>query len=509
MKLKLILFFFLSILAFSNFSYGQCSAEATTETFSYTGAIEQFTVPAGIFSITMTVTGADGGGDGTNAGGSGGTAIATYAVTPGEVLEVVVGEVGTSSTTTTIGAGGGGGSGVRRAASSSILLIGGGAGGAGNGIGGGGGLVHPSSGTNPLRGSFFTTTGINSFGGPGEVIVGGNAGGFGSGGGRAGNDIGAGSGGGGIAGPLGSIGALAGGGGGGSYISPAANSPSFNDGGHGAGTGSNGSVTFCLSSDELPPVQCNCGTMVVTSTESLWDSQGGRTAFTRAVDEALAGDTYTATNFNSASASNIFSSANCFVVLEGSDLGFTEFSDFITANKTLMQNWVNNGGVLFMNAAPNNTVTDLNVGFGGIKIVVNNFSPVVTGNATHPVFTDFAQPTDINMTGNHYGHSIVCPAGMTITSIITDGTSDILIETGYGDGLVMVGGMTTPNFHGPQPEAQNARQNMYSHGKEEACSRIDVSPPIPTMSQWGLMIFGLLTMNLGLVFLRRKEDILA
>jgi len=32
---------------------------------------------------------------------------------------------------------------------------------------------------------------------------------------------------------------------------------------------------------------------------------------------------------------------------------------------------------------------------------------------------------------------------------------------------------------------------------------------IPTMSQWGLIIFGLLTMNLGVVFLRRKEKLLA
>jgi len=30
--------------------------------------------------------------------------------------------------------------------------------------------------------------------------------------------------------------------------------------------------------------------------------------------------------------------------------------------------------------------------------------------------------------------------------------------------------------------------------------------PIPTMSEWGLMIFALLTMNLGLIILRRKEE---
>ena len=44
--------------------------------------------------------------------------------------------------------------------------------------------------------------------------------------------------------------------------------------------------------------------------------------------------------------------------------------------------------------------------------------------------------------------------------------------------------------------------------------RVGYSPiadeaPIPTMSEWGLMIFGLLVVNLSVFFLRRKESILA
>jgi len=36
-----------------------------------------------------------------------------------------------------------------------------------------------------------------------------------------------------------------------------------------------------------------------------------------------------------------------------------------------------------------------------------------------------------------------------------------------------------------------------------------VSTPVPTMSQWGLMIFGLLVMNMSVFFLRRKKEILS
>lgn len=43
-----------------------------------------------------------------------------------------------------------------------------------------------------------------------------------------------------------------------------------------------------------------------------------------------------------------------------------------------------------------------------------------------------------------------------------------------------------------------------------ACTPVPVVPvaPIPTMSQWGLMIFGLLVLNLGVFFMFKKDDIL-
>ncbi|HTE63500.1 MAG TPA: hypothetical protein VK631_24300, partial [Solirubrobacteraceae bacterium] len=73
-----------------------------TVTCSYTGAAQQWTVPAGVTSATFDVFGAQGGGYVTFGvlGGLGGRAVASLNVTPGEVLEVYVG--GTS------GFGGGG-----------------------------------------------------------------------------------------------------------------------------------------------------------------------------------------------------------------------------------------------------------------------------------------------------------------------------------------------------------------------------------------------------------------
>ena len=57
-------------------------------TFSYTGAMQTYTVPAGVTSIQIEAFGAQGGGV---FGGNGGQAIAEVPVTPGATLEVYVG----------------------------------------------------------------------------------------------------------------------------------------------------------------------------------------------------------------------------------------------------------------------------------------------------------------------------------------------------------------------------------------------------------------------------------
>ena len=71
-----------------------------TKTFSYTGATDTFTVPAGISALTITVVGAEGGNGGADntpapaAGGYRGVVTGTLSVNPGDVLGVAVGSHG-------------------------------------------------------------------------------------------------------------------------------------------------------------------------------------------------------------------------------------------------------------------------------------------------------------------------------------------------------------------------------------------------------------------------------
>ena len=77
----------------------QTSVNSTTS-LSYTGAVQNYTVPSGISSITVSGYGAAGGSskktNGTvMSGGKGGFLKATVNVTAGETLKVYVGGVGT------------------------------------------------------------------------------------------------------------------------------------------------------------------------------------------------------------------------------------------------------------------------------------------------------------------------------------------------------------------------------------------------------------------------------
>ena len=122
--------------------------------FNFTGAMQTFTVPAGMGSVQLNVYGAQGasGAAGGNsaqggAGGLGGFATGTLAVTPGQVLNIFVGGQGATPTGgfngggnggTQNAGGGGGASDVRVGGTGDVdrIIVAGGGGGGGRGGGG-------------------------------------------------------------------------------------------------------------------------------------------------------------------------------------------------------------------------------------------------------------------------------------------------------------------------------------------------------------------------------------
>jgi hypothetical protein len=198
-----------------------------------TAGIMSWTVPADA-TYRITAAGAQGASSPAKAGGTGAVMTANFTLTKGEVLDLVVGQVGTFvSSTNSIdggaqyaGGGGGGGSGVRRAGTV-ILAAGGGGGQSPSFNGGGGGPGAGSTGNSGTGGGGGAGGagggGLTGGGGFPTSIGWGGAQGNGGGGGFAGNGgggsggFGATSGGFGVGGGGGGSHCYAGGGGGGGY----------------------------------------------------------------------------------------------------------------------------------------------------------------------------------------------------------------------------------------------------------------------------------------------------
>jgi hypothetical protein len=174
---------------------------------------------------------------------------------------------------------------------------------------------------------------------------------------------------------------------------------------------------------------------------------------------------WTQANF-SAVAATIFVPGTQFVFIDGSDANAIAMNTFMTANQTLIENWVNAGGRLFLNSAPNQG-GNMNWGFGGVTLDYNGgqaaVSAVVPG---HPIYLGPFVPITTNFTGNNFSHARIVGGG---TTSLLEGFGDVALSSKpWGTGLVMFGGMTTPFYHLPNLEAHNFRRNILSYASGAA-----------------------------------------
>jgi len=229
-----------------------------SQTFNYTGNFQNYTVPPGASVISVTVSGAKGGG---NSGGLGARYTATIAVTPGQVLRLYVGGAGAygaggfnggGATTGSYGneGSGGGASDIRVSpyGLANRVVVAGGGGGQGGWAGGAGG----AGGLNGVAGS----AGQGGAGQGGTATTGGSGGtGNGAGSGTAGS-LGQGG--------TGGNGAYGGGGGGGGYYGGGGGGGD-NDGCCADGGGAGGGSSFCASAGAVcsPGVQNGNGVIII------------------------------------------------------------------------------------------------------------------------------------------------------------------------------------------------------------------------------------------------------
>jgi PKD repeat protein len=119
----------------------------SSQTFTYTGGIQTFTIPTCIDTVTIEAYGAQGGNGSSKLGGKGAKMTGKFLVTGGQTLTIIVGQKGIDSPST---GSGGGGSGVHN--NGTLMIIAGGGGGADLQTPGGLGATTANCGLNGIGG---------------------------------------------------------------------------------------------------------------------------------------------------------------------------------------------------------------------------------------------------------------------------------------------------------------------------------------------------------------------
>ncbi len=211
-----------------------------------------------------------------------------------------------------------------------------------------------------------------------------------------------------------------------------------------------------IFNDDVPP-----NVYLRSTTGSPW----GQTANETAMGRVFGTTNWQDLRYETVNPAAVFSPVTRFVFMEGSDANALELQSFLSANLALIENWVAAGGRLFLNAAPNEG-SGMYFGFG-VNLIYSDATG--TGNAAsplHPIFQGPFTPVGLTWTGNSFGHATVTNiSGASLTVLITNTLTGriVLGQKPFGGGLVLFGGMTTDNFHSPQPQGSNLRANIISY----------------------------------------------
>jgi gliding motility-associated-like protein len=211
--------------------------------------------------------------------------------------------------------------------------------------------------------------------------------------------------------------------------------------------------------------------------KSIIGNPWGNTSNQDAMDVAFGPGLWTEENFESVDVASVFSASTGFVFIDGSDGQASELNTFLIANLPAIEDWVFAGGRLLLNSAPNEGGA-IDFGFDGSTMVYvgGGLSNDVVGvDPAHPAFLGPELPTSTAMSGTWYTHSEI--TGVGFTPILVDAFDASIVglcEKPWGAGHVMMGGMTTYNYHSPAPQAGNWRSNimvyLYNMGGVVECS---------------------------------------
>ncbi len=223
-----------------------------------------------------------------------------------------------------------------------------------------------------------------------------------------------------------------------------------------------------------PVITDNCGSIGLGNaalfTSTVEPNPWGLTGHRDAMDAVFGSGAWDDVSYETTPAIDVFDANHSFIYMEGGNVSTNELLAYLSANQSTIENWVSNGGSLFLNFASNEVNGTSNLGFGGVTNT-GEFFPI-TGSASvpgHPIFNGPNVPATGPYAGDFFAHNYITNGGTTLIESEYEGVSKpIVTELSFGSGIAIFGGLTAP-FIGnnglwtPIPNQENMFQNLIAY----------------------------------------------
>jgi hypothetical protein len=191
-----------------------------------------------------------------------------------------------------------------------------------------------------------------------------------------------------------------------------------------------------------------------TTNESALDSVFGAGNWTTLYYETL----------DTVSLANLLSSSTQFIFLEGGDSSYSAFATFMQTNGSSLTTWLYSGGRLLSMSAPNDPLNGATLYLAdNIVLHADAFYGSAASSASaidisNPIFWG-PNSTAFDFTGDFFSHGYF--TGPQVAPLMLSNLSEVVLgQDQLGSGLQVFGGMTTDNFHLPQPAAHALLENI-------------------------------------------------
>jgi hypothetical protein len=264
-------------------------------------------------------------------------------------------------------------------------------------------------------------------------------------------------------------------------------------------------LAFTAMSLTIAPTAAGAANVFMTGTQNPWGLDASDPGSVEAPMVTIYGSGgYTRYQGFTASA---FTLDNSFIYLDGSERAGQELIDFLGANTSLIDNYINKGGRLYINAAltlqPNAV---LPIGLGLSLVPGASLTGAILGDPLSLQLTQGGAGTNwTGLNGENFSTHVVSgtPALGTFSPVYGSQGPNFLWSYSSSYGYLFVGAQTAPAFHSAGGIALRTNELCLANGGPKVVCG-DITPPVPEPETWAMLIAGFGLIGGALRYRRRQ-----